>query len=106
MPYPLPRPNSYDTGPQLLFNRAYDQCLDLESRQTQVLQSGKLGVLVCARFLGYMILEAPTDDGRKEFTTEILRCRSDDDLQKLADIYKDHFLRVCKSRTAQRATPS
>jgi hypothetical protein len=100
MPEPLPRPNSYDTTILVLFNCAYSKCLDLESRHAQVSKHGDLEVLVCARFLGFMILEAPTDNGRKEFATEVLRCNSDDDLQKLADLYKNYFLRVCESGTA------
>lgn len=45
-----------------------------------------------------MVLEAPTDIGRKDFATEVLRCLGDDELKKLAEIYKDHILRVCKSK--------
>jgi hypothetical protein len=97
MPCPLPRPNPYDTSKQLIINTAYGICLDLEDRHNQVLKTTNLDVLVCSRFLGFMIVEAPTEEGRTEFATEVIRCQGDDDLQKLGELYKDHFLRVCKS---------
>lgn len=98
MPQPLPRPNPYDANDEpniTYFHTAYEICLDLERRHGQVKQCGTLQVLVCARFLGYMLLEAPTNTGRKGFASEILRCLGDNDLQNLAEAYKDHFLRVC-----------
>lgn len=101
MPQPLPSPNPYDTneGSHIAhFHAAYESCLDLERRHSQVKPCGTLQVLVCARFLGYMLLEAPTNAGREDFASEILRCMGDDELQKLAEAYKDHFLRVCKSK--------
>ena len=99
MPQPLPFPNPYDANDEFntaYFHAAYESCLDLERRHGQVKQCGNLQVLVCARFLGHMLLEAPTNAGRRDFASEILRCTGDDDLQKLAGAYKDHFLRVCE----------
>jgi hypothetical protein len=100
LPQPLPCPSPYDTNePNIAyFHAAYESCLDLERRHGQVKQYGALQVLVSARFLGYMLLEAPTNAGRKDFASEILRCIGDDDLQKLAESYKDHLLRVCMSK--------
>ena len=65
---------------------------------------GRLDVLVCARMLGYVLLEAPTEEGRMEFASEVIRCGNDGDkeLQSLAELYKDHLLRVCKSSTYKR----
>lgn len=45
-----------------------------------------------------MIIEAPTERGRQNFSSEVLRCQQDDDaLQELAELYKDYFIRVCAS---------
>jgi len=94
MPISLPQPNPYNTTVQHVFHCAYNRCLDLERRHTAVkkLENGKLEVLVCARFLGYMILEAPTDEGRSEIASEIIRSIDDQTLQKLGELYKNHFV--------------
>jgi len=95
MSQPLPS-NPYNTGQQAVLHVAYGRCATLQNRHSQVVPCGHLSVLICARILGYMILEAPTDEGRTELATEIVRCVGDEDLQKLAEIYKNHLLRVCK----------
>jgi len=38
----------------------------------------------------------PKDEGRTEFITEIARCKTDEDLQKLAELIKNHLFRLCK----------
>jgi len=95
MPEPLP-PNPYNTGQQAVLHAAYKRCVVLQNNHLEVVQCGHLSVLICARLLGYMILEAPTDEGRTEFVSEIVRCVNDVDLQKLAEVYKNHLLRLCK----------
>ena len=95
MPQPLP-PNPYNTGQQAVLHAAYKRCVILQNSHSEVGQRGRLSVLICARLLGYMILEAPTDEGRTEFVSEIVRCVDDMDLQKLAEVYKNHLLRLCK----------
>lgn len=95
MPPPLP-PNPYVASTQFVFNRAYEKCLSLEGRHDQVLQSGNMQVLVCARFLGRMILEAPEDEGREDFASEVKRCVGDEELQSLAEVYTNHLLCICK----------
>ena len=75
---PLP-PNPYVASTQFVFNRAYEKCLSLEGRHDKVLQSGNMQVLVCARFLGRMILEAPEDEGREDFASEVKRCVGDEE---------------------------
>lgn len=97
MPEPLPLPNPYDSTTNSILHPAYNRCLDLEARNEQVKETVSLGVLVCARFLGYMLLHAPTDGGREDFGWEIYRCSNDDAMQQLAQIYSDHLLRICKS---------
>lgn len=94
-PQPLP-PNPYNTGQQAVLHAAYKRCVILQNSHSEVVQCGRLSVLICARLLGYMILEAPTDEGRTEFVSEIVRCVNDVDLQKLAEVYKNHLLRLCK----------
>ena len=96
---PLPHPNPFDTTQQVLPHSAYKICLRLEEHHATVLQmeNGALSVLVCARLLGRMVLEAPTDMGRQNISTEIIRSLNDDQLQKLAQSYRDNFIRCCKS---------
>ncbi|KAJ3509951.1 hypothetical protein NLJ89_g4944 [Agrocybe chaxingu] len=62
-----------------------------------------------------MILEAPTDEGRMDVASEIVRCAKNGDkngdiaLQNLAELYKNHFIRVFYSsecRTPARSHPS
>ena len=96
MAFPLP-PNPYHTTTQFVFNQAYEICLSLEGRHDQVSQSGVMKVLVCARFLGRMILEAPQDEGREYFASEVGRCHNDEELQGLAEIYAKHILYLRKS---------
>ncbi|KAL1943932.1 hypothetical protein VTO73DRAFT_3750 [Trametes versicolor] len=50
--------------------------------------------LVCARLLGRLLLEAPTEDGRNNVASEIVQCRDDSELFRLANLYKDHFIRL------------
>lgn len=95
MPHPLPS-NPYNTCQQGTLHAAYKRCVSLQNSHSEVVQAGRLSVLICARLLGYMILEAPTDEGRAEFVSEIVRCVNDEDLQKLAELYKNHLLRLCK----------
>ena len=96
MATPLPRLNSFDITHQFASYCAYNKCLDLEDRHAAVTKSGNLTVLICARFLGYMLLEAPSEDGRTNIASEIVRCSSDEALQGLAELYKNHFMRCCE----------
>ena len=102
MPEPLPRPNPYDSTTDSVLHSAYNKCLDLEARHEQVEKMVPLQVLVCARFLRYMLLKAPRDGGREDFAWEIYQCSSDDAIQGLAQLYSDHLLRICKSELDAR----
>ena len=108
MPTALPSVNPYKETAQFVIRCAYDRCLDLETRHMEVPKHGRLDVLVCARMLGYMLLEAPTEEGRMDFASEVVRCGHDGDkaLQSLAELYKDHLFRVCKSPTYMCASLS
>lgn len=103
MAEPLPRPNSFNTSNEPVLHVAYSRCLVLEtnvlaSPVAVVPQTGRLSPLVCARLLGRLLLEAPTDDGRANVASEIMRCQDESNLQQLANLYKDHFIRCCKSK--------
>ncbi|KAF8199018.1 hypothetical protein BJ912DRAFT_845340 [Pholiota molesta] len=110
MPQPLPRPNPYPSTPDSLaiVHSAYNRCLDLEARHEKVEKTVHLPVLISARFLGYMLLEIPTDNGRQDFACEIYRCSSahDDDMQALAQRYVDHFLRIFRRNNGRTPTPT
>jgi len=97
MAVPLP-PNPYYTTTQFIVHGAYERCLSLEVRHDRVLQCSDMKVLVCARFLGRMILEAPEDEGREYVASEVNRCPDDDELQGLAEVYTNHLLCICKSK--------
>ena len=81
---PLPRPNPFNATEQS--HTAYQICLHLEDRQAFVRQSEetKLPVLVCARFLGHMLVEATTETGRRNIAAEIISSVDDDQLQAFA----------------------
>jgi hypothetical protein len=104
MPTALPSANPYKETTQLVIRCAYNRCLDLEKRHVEVPRHGRLDVLICARMLGYLLLEAPTEEGRMDFASEVVSCCNDGykELQSLAELYKDHLLRVCKSPTYMR----
>ena len=57
-----------------------------------------LQVLICARLLRYMLTEALSDAGREWFALEVVGCLDDEEIQALANLYKDHFIRCCESR--------
>ena len=44
-----------------------------------------------------MLIEAPSDAGRKEFASGVVECPDDEPSQALAKLYKDHFIRCCGS---------
>jgi hypothetical protein len=86
--------NPYPVG---LWRNAYNVCFDFEQRSTlQIASASTLSPLVLSRFLGYMILEAPTDHGRTNFSNEVIACTNDVALQDLAKLYMNHFLRCCE----------
>ncbi|KAF8875055.1 hypothetical protein BD779DRAFT_1613478 [Infundibulicybe gibba] len=91
--HPLPRPGPFDVNTRLLDSyHAYRRCLDLEDHHATVEKTGILTVLICARLLGYMLIEAPVDAGREDFATEVIRCADDEALQALANLYKNHLI--------------
>ncbi|KAF5388436.1 hypothetical protein D9615_000677 [Tricholomella constricta] len=104
MPDPLPRPNPLNTSYNPVIHSAYNLCLDLEEREAQATQHGRLSPLISVRFLGYLIVEATTKAGQLEISTEIIGTVGDQALQALANVYKDHF--ICCFYSAKGRTPT
>ncbi|THH20036.1 hypothetical protein EW146_g1228 [Bondarzewia mesenterica] len=93
-------PNRYAPG---FWHEAYDICLRFESDcQNLPLVRASASPLICARFLGYMILEAPTDRGRDNCANEIKDCADEETLMKLANLYINDHVR-CSSETAVKS---
>ncbi|KAF5350969.1 hypothetical protein D9756_008340 [Leucocoprinus leucothites] len=86
--YPLP-PNPYPTT--TVWYNAYDICRQFERRTTQpAAPPSGLFELECARFLGYMVMEAPNDAGRENISKEIMSAADDAGLADLAKLYIGH----------------
>ncbi|KIM43725.1 hypothetical protein M413DRAFT_387497 [Hebeloma cylindrosporum] len=91
MNQPLP-PNPYSAVTNLEWHNAYSCCLDFQNETTSVAQ------ITRARVLGYLIIEAPIQEGRTYVCDEILRCNGNSDkLWELADLYITHLIRLCES---------
>jgi hypothetical protein len=89
---PLPA-NEFDSG-TVQFS-AYARCKSLEEH-AHGLQRDGLSPLVCARILGYMLLHAPTDEGRGKVANEITSYAGDSELMGLAQSYSNNFIRCCE----------
>ncbi|KAF9534022.1 hypothetical protein CPB83DRAFT_889796 [Crepidotus variabilis] len=92
----LPRPNPYDSSKEFIIFQAYYRCLDLEKCHANVVQEGTstMSALLRSRFLGHLIREAPTPEGREIFCRQIIKAKYDKDLQRLAKTYVDYFV-IC-----------
>lgn len=89
---PLP-PNPYNVHAEPEWHSAYASCLQLQPPPGELKKQR-----MQARSLGYMIIEAPTAEGRNYICHDIVRCGGDSvKLCSLADRYVLHFLRVCGS---------
>ena len=95
MPQPLPL-NPYAVGS--FHSDAYVSCVNMEAYALGLPpQDRGPSVLVCARFLGYMILHAPPGQGRNNISTEIASCNNNfTRLCEVACKYIDHFVRWCE----------
>ena len=82
-------PNPY--RPATLWSNAYNKCLVIKSAAAPNTEG--FSPLVRARFLGYLILKAPTDEGRTNLSNEVHDCVDDAALLELASRYKLIFLR-------------
>jgi hypothetical protein len=81
-------------SPATLWDDAYNKCLTLESAVAPSTMT--FPPLICARFLGYIILKAPTDEGCTNFSTKVHDCVDDVALFELAEKYISCFLRCCR----------
>jgi hypothetical protein len=98
MPEELPRsppPFPIDTIPC----KAYNRCLDFESRPGASNSTSRLSPLVCSRILGYMLIHAPGETGRVWLSEQIIKCGDDGALKQLGEFFCDHFIRVCEYLT-------
>ncbi|KAG8925239.1 hypothetical protein FRC00_004177 [Tulasnella sp. 408] len=84
-PYPLGSPQFH----------AYERCLELE-RPAENDSGLKFSPQMCGRILGYMMLEAPTSEGRDNVRREIETCDTDKELRDVAGLYATYFLRLFK----------
>ncbi|GBE84642.1 hypothetical protein SCP_0606210 [Sparassis crispa] len=106
---PLP-PNPYSGPEEAAYNtcRHLERLLDWSEVVSDEVRTSKRTPQLCGRLLGYMMLEAPTPEGRLNVAREIQTCTSASDTQDrlaaLAQFYEHHFIRVFKS--AKGATPT
>ena len=85
--YPSPQPISS----RYSLEQCIQQCLVIKSAAAPNTEG--FSPLVRARFLGYLILKAPTDEGRTNLSNEVHDCVDDAALLELASRYKLIFLR-------------
>jgi len=89
---PLPS-NPYPQDSNSEAHAAYDECLKC---QDEAGNDAKL--LIYARCLGFLIIEAPDDVARDYISHEIMRCEGNgDQMNALAQFYITHLFRLCGS---------
>ena len=97
VPAPFPRdqplpPNPYSQVLNPEIHVAYDQCL-----QSQVDAGDDVKLLMYARCLGFLIIEAPSDKARDYLSSEITQCGSDvNKMNILAKFYIENLFRLCE----------
>ncbi|KAH7333911.1 hypothetical protein B0J17DRAFT_721147 [Rhizoctonia solani] len=91
---PLPPLGNQFLGDEAFLN-AYARLIPLESES-----------VVLVRILGYMLLEAPSPDGRTYMANEINRCRSKEEILNLGYFHLSHFIRYFKFTSREPRTPS
>ncbi|KAK0199866.1 hypothetical protein DFS33DRAFT_1365519 [Desarmillaria ectypa] len=103
-----PNPFSAADVPQV--HAAFNLCLSLESRALQNLvplpDPKHPTVVVCARVLGFTLMEAPSDLGRDHMAESINNGNTDDTLLALGKYYIQRLLRVFKSAKGPTPLPS
>ncbi|KAK0467013.1 uncharacterized protein EV420DRAFT_660011 [Desarmillaria tabescens] len=80
-------------------NEAYVGAQAIESlSEWSVMSSGSMTPRVAGRLLGYMLLEAPTVEGRDNVTFEIVSCAGDEArLKQLTQLYAEVYIRTFKA---------
>jgi hypothetical protein len=51
---------------------------------------------MCGRILGFLLPEAPSDDGRLHVADEINSCKNTEKLIELNEWYMNHFISACE----------
>lgn len=89
---PLPS-NPYDAFSEKIWHDAYTQCLQIQPFNTDIIDKN----LVYARILGYLILEAPADEGRDYICNEILTCKNNKSkLHDFAELFMLTVNSICE----------
>jgi len=87
---PLP-PNPFDQANNATSYEAYLWC-----RQSEIEAGTDAKLLMYARCLGYLLLEAPSPEARGIFSDEIIECIVQGaDVNLLAEFYIKHLFRLC-----------
>ena len=83
----LPETNPYPHGSRsyLAYNRAYDLFMSPATFDS-----------MCGRILGFLLQEAPSDEGRLYVAGEINDCANTQELIEVSERYIKHFISVCE----------
>ncbi|KAF5348781.1 hypothetical protein D9756_009749 [Leucocoprinus leucothites] len=97
---PLPL-NPFDEQDQPDLHDAYDQCLASER------EAGSEQELMCARCLGYFLIEAPVVHGQHTVAKDILLCNGDKRaMDHLAQLYINHIILLFRQNKGKTPAPS
>ncbi|KAF8058718.1 hypothetical protein FPV67DRAFT_1427977 [Lyophyllum atratum] len=103
---PLPSIPSH-FAPSSSFYEAYTKCLDYELSATNVLGNAlEFTHLHAARLLGYLVLHAPTDNGRSNLCSDIISRLDKAALFEFAMQYNNHLIRVFQRISGATPPPS
>ncbi|RDB27062.1 hypothetical protein Hypma_005162 [Hypsizygus marmoreus] len=105
-PQPLPSiPSNY--APATSLHDAYTRCLDYELAATNFPDNAfEITHLHAARLLGYLVLHAPTDNGRSNLCSEIIYCFDHAALFELGMQYNNRLIRVFQRISDPTPPPS
>lgn len=96
VPFPRHQPLPSNPYPQDLNSEAhaaYNECLKCQDEAGNGAE-----LLIYARCLGFLIIEAPDDAARDYISHEIMRCEGNSDrMNALAQFYITHLFRLCGS---------
>ncbi len=98
-PAPLPANAPENFTPQQHTAYAVAQAVETLSQWSPVTVSTRsMSPQVAGRLLGYMLLEAPTVEGRDNVTFEIASCNGDETrLKQLGHLYAKVYIQTCES---------
>jgi hypothetical protein len=98
-PLPAKLPPRLQNAPSIL--GAYPQILKYEKNAQAAYSDNKSDHckknLICARILGYLILEGPSDDARVAVALEVIACNGEEEkFESIGELYLVHYIRACK----------